>query len=143
MSLFSVRDLKVEFDTPDGVVSAVKGVSFDINPGECLGIVGESGSGKSQTFMAAMGLMPKNGRPSGSVQLMGREMLNASIPELNTMRGSDISMIFQDPLTALTPHLKVQDQMEEVLRSHQGLSGRAAEAVALESDDDDALTTPD
>ncbi|MBT8460151.1 MAG: ABC transporter ATP-binding protein, partial [Boseongicola sp.] len=131
MALFSVRDLDVSFTTQDGMIDAVKGVSFDIKSGDCLGIVGESGSGKSQTFMAAMGLLPKNGRASGSVQLMGREMLNASPIELNGMRGRDISMIFQDPLTALTPHLKIINQMEEVLRSHQGLSGRDAEKVAL------------
>ncbi|SMX25372.1 ABC transporter ATP-binding protein [Boseongicola aestuarii] len=131
MALFSVRDLNVSFTTQDGMIDAVKGVSFDIEAGDCLGIVGESGSGKSQTFMAAMGLMPKNGLATGSVQLMGREMLNVSIPELNSLRGRDISMIFQDPLTALTPHLKIVNQMEEVLRSHQGLSGRDAEKVAL------------
>ena len=131
MALFSVRDLNVSFTTLDGKIDAVKGVSFDIAAGECLGIVGESGSGKSQTFMAAMGLMPKNGVASGSVNLMGREMLNASPSDLNEVRGRDISMIFQDPLTALTPHLKIVNQMEEVLRSHQGLSGRDAEKVAL------------
>ncbi|MGI9369726.1 MAG: ABC transporter ATP-binding protein [Ruegeria sp.] len=132
MSLFSVKDLSVRFDTPDGVVEAVKNISFDINPGECLGIVGESGSGKSQTFMAAMGLLPTAGHASGSVLLNGQEILNLPVGKLNQIRGSDVGMIFQDPLTALTPHLRVGQQMREVLNVHEGLQGSAARARCLE-----------
>ncbi|WP_209507495.1 MULTISPECIES: ABC transporter ATP-binding protein [unclassified Ruegeria] len=132
MSLFSVKNLSVRFDTPDGVVEAVKGISFDINPGECLGIVGESGSGKSQTFMAAMGLLPPAGHASGSAKLNGQEILNLPVNKLNQIRGDDVGMIFQDPLTALTPHLKIGQQMREVLQVHEGLKGSAARARCLE-----------
>ena len=132
MSLLEAKNLSVSFDTPDGVVEAVKNIDFHINPGECLGIVGESGSGKSQTFLAAMGLLPKNGHATGSVTLNGQEILNLPIDKLNSIRGSSMSMIFQDPLTALTPHLKVGDQMKESLKIHQNIAGREAQKVCLE-----------
>ncbi len=131
MALFEVNDLTVSFDTIEGPVHAVKGTSFNINAGECLGIVGESGSGKSQTFMAAMGLLADNGRTTGSIKFDGQELMGLPVSQRNKIRGDQMSMIFQDPLTALTPHLKIGEQMVEVLRLHKSMSNAEARKHAL------------
>ena len=130
--VLEISNLAVTFDTPDGDVEAVKGVSFTINKGECLGIVGESGSGKSQTFLSAFGLAAQNARVSGSVKFQGREVLGMPRTELNKFRGRHVAFVFQDPLTALTPHMTVEAQMAEVLQHHFQVTGAAARERAIE-----------
>jgi oligopeptide/dipeptide ABC transporter ATP-binding protein len=133
--LLEVRDLAVDFATYGGRVQAVRGVSFDVYPGETLAIVGESGCGKSVMCQALMGLVPcPPGRiVSGTAKLQGKDLLKLSRVEQEAVRGRDLSMIFQDPLTSLNPTMTVGDQIAEVLVKHQKLSRKAAlkEAVDL------------
>lgn len=132
--MLSVRNLSASFHTRAGIVRAVRNVSFDVAPGETLGIVGESGSGKSVTCYSMMGLIPTPpGRiESGSALLDGTDLLHCREKELRTIRGKRISMIFQDPMTSLNPYLTIGDQVAEPLIIHEGASRKEARARALE-----------
>ncbi len=127
MTMLEVTDLSVSFKTPDGTVRAVNKMNFSIGPGQTLAIVGESGSGKSQTVMAAMGLLAGNGEVEGSVKLDGQELIGMKPKDLNKIRGRDMAMIFQDPMTSLNPYLSIADQMTEVLMFHKRM--KRAEAM--------------
>ncbi len=131
-NVLAVRDLKVTFTTPDGDVQAVKGVSFDVKKGETLAIVGESGSGKSQTMMGIMGLLASNGRVEGSAFYGATDLAHAGIRELNSIRGSKITMIFQEPMTSLDPLYTIGKQIAEPLRYHRGMGKRQARERVLE-----------
>ncbi len=130
--LLSVEDLRVEFWTQRGTVHAVNGISFDIAPGETLGIVGESGCGKSVTSLALMGILPRAGKITGGTAMFGdRDLFTLSDRELRRIRGRDIAMIFQDPMTSLNPVLTIGRQIREALEAHFDLGkGEANRRVA-------------
>jgi oligopeptide/dipeptide ABC transporter ATP-binding protein len=124
--------LKVTFTTPLGPLVAVRGIDLDVKAGEMLAVVGESGSGKSVSFLAAMGLLPKTATVEGSVVLDGQQLVGASPKLMRSVRGRLMSMIFQDPLSALNPVHRIGAQISEMLRAHQPMSERAARARAVE-----------
>jgi peptide/nickel transport system ATP-binding protein len=131
--LLTVDDLQVSFPSEAGRVRAVRGVSWQLEQGEVLGIVGESGSGKSVSSLAIMGLLPERARVSGSIRLRERELIGLSDKEFSTIRGSRIAMVFQDPMSALTPVYPVGDQIAEALRAHdRRRSGASARHRAVE-----------
>jgi oligopeptide transport system ATP-binding protein len=126
----SVDRLRVSFSHRNGNIEAVAGVSLQIAPSECVGLVGESGSGKTQLFMAAMGLLGGNAQVSGSVRFEGEELLAVDASTLNRVRGSRLTMIFQDPMTSLTPHLTIGTQLAEVMVTHLGMPWKDARSLA-------------
>jgi peptide/nickel transport system ATP-binding protein len=133
MALLEVENLQTHFRTPDGVNRAVDGVSFHVDEGETLAIVGESGCGKSVTANSILRLIPEPpGRIAGSIRFQGVDLLKLSDRAMREIRGNDISMIFQEPMTSLNPVLTVGRQLGETLRLHQGLDKRAAEVRAIE-----------
>jgi peptide/nickel transport system ATP-binding protein len=131
-SVLSIADLTISFRTEDGIVDAVKGIGFDVAPGEIVAVVGESGSGKSVTSMSVLGLLPKTSKISGDVRLGEQPLAGMKNKELRRIRGNEIAMIFQEPMTALNPVYTVGWQIREALRSHQDISKAAANARAIE-----------
>lgn len=131
--LLEVRDLKTYFHTSAGVARAVDGVSFTLDKGKTLGIVGESGSGKSVTASSVIRLLPKTGKiESGTIEFDGKDMVSIGDRELLSIRGSDIAMIYQDPMTSLDPVFKVGSQMVELIRAHEDMSKAEARELAVE-----------
>ena len=131
--LLTVRDLSVDFPTDDGVVHAVRNVSFTLAPREVLGVVGESGSGKSVSSMAIMGLLPKTANVAGSIKFKDRELVGLNYKQMMPVRGNNISMIFQDPMTSLNPVYTVGWQLAEAYKAHHDVSKKAAWAKAVDS----------
>jgi oligopeptide transport system ATP-binding protein len=132
-ALLSVRGLRTNFRTPDGIVRAVDGVSFDVWPGETLGLVGESGCGKTVTALSIMRLVPEPpGSVSGEMVFDGQDLLKLDSQRLRRVRGRRIAMIFQDPMTSLNPVLTISRQLTEGLEQHLGLGRRAARERAIE-----------
>src|SRR5437660_11912677 len=131
--VLDIADLRTWFFTRDGVVGAVDGVSFHVIPGETLAIVGESGCGKSVTALSVLRLIPSPpGRiVSGAIRFAGRDLLRLSEAEMRQVRGNEISMIFQEPMTSLNPVLNIGRQLGETLTLHQGLDHKAAQARAM------------
>jgi peptide/nickel transport system ATP-binding protein len=133
VALLEVKDLRVHFDTPDGVVKAVDGVSYEVEEGRALGIVGESGSGKSVSSLTVMGLTrAANARISGEILFDGVDLLTLPDEPMRRLRGNDIAMIFQDPLSSLHPFYRIGDQLAEAVRVHNEVSKQAARARAVE-----------
>ncbi len=145
MALLDVQNLTTRFHTRNGIVHAVEDVSFSVEPGQTLGIVGESGSGKSVTCYSLLGLIPKPpGRiHSGSALFGGMDLLKASEKELQSVRGQDISMIFQDPMTSLNPYLKISDQLIEPLLLHQKMTKKNALKRAIEALEEVGIPSPE
>jgi len=132
VALLEVKDLDVGFETPEGRVHAVNHLDFSIKAGESLALVGESGSGKTQTVMAILGLLAENGHASGQALFNGKDLLLMKTQELNQHRGSEIAMIFQDPMTSLNPYLRLDRQMIEVVMHHGRMKKAEAIAKAVE-----------
>jgi oligopeptide transport system ATP-binding protein len=132
--LLHIEDLHVHFNTSDGVVQAINGASLTLNPGEIVGLVGESGSGKSVTAMSVLGLVPKPPAiyPKGRILWKGIDLLTTPDRELREIRGGEISMIFQDPMTSLNPVYTIGHQISEMIRVHERISAKAAKARSIE-----------
>ena len=130
-ALLTLQNFGVEFQTPAGPVHAARDIALEVAAGECLGVVGESGAGKSQVFLGVLGLLAANGRAHGSARFLGRELLSLTRAELDGVRGRGIGLVFQDPMTSITPHLKIGAQLAEVRMRHLGESARSARAAAL------------
>ena len=130
--VLEIRNLHVTFDTPSGPLEAVRGVDLDVAEGELVGVVGESGSGKSVTFLAAMGLLPSMARVTGSVLLEGEQLIGYTPKQMRSVRGRLMSMIFQEPLSALNPVHRIGAQVAEMSQSHQHLTNKQANIRAVE-----------
>lgn len=129
--VLQLQGLNVRFSTPDGEVAAVQDLSLSVDRGECLGVVGESGAGKSQAFLAIMGLLASNGHVSGRAAFDGTDLIGRGAADLDRVRGARIGMVFQDPMTSLTPHIAVGDQVAEPIVRHLKVSWREARSRAL------------
>ena len=140
--VLDVKNLKIDFHTYAGEVKAIRNVSFHLNKGETLAIVGESGSGKSVTTRSIIGLLARNAQiEDGEIDFHGKNLLELSEKEMQKIRGNEISMIFQDPMTSLDPTMKIGQQIAEPLMKHKGMSKKDAWAKAIKINFSEAVSS--